>query len=236
MKARAETYGWMWSMGRSIDSPIVCCYITGILCWTFQAIYYQDSTAPANHVDCTLPEVNSMGKVGKWKLRRKIWPNSPEASHGNSHRLHIWNDRKVGAFRDVDNTWTKCLEPSKILISVCTYSSSHWMVVDPFYGVSIVRSWTLAGSWQTEYWVRQCTKEHIGTPAYIMVASATSCIRSRVSFQTMKASVTAVELEIDFFFRFCIHGSFFVTAWFASLYCFLSRLKVGRWTQSLMVL
>lgn len=36
MKARAEKYGWMWSMGRSIDSPIVCCSITGILCWTFR--------------------------------------------------------------------------------------------------------------------------------------------------------------------------------------------------------
>lgn len=109
-------------MGRSIDSPIVYFYKTGILCWTFQAIYYQDSTVPANQVDCTSSQCGD--KVGKRKQRPQIWPNAPEASHGSSDRSHV---SMAGLFRDVDNTsGTQCLEPSKILIPVCILVLIEW--------------------------------------------------------------------------------------------------------------
>lgn len=58
------------SMGRSIDFTNVCVCI-GILCWTFQATYYQDSTVPVNHKQSMQWLV-----VGKRKLRPWIRPNA----------------------------------------------------------------------------------------------------------------------------------------------------------------
>ncbi len=102
-------------MGRSMDSPMVWFSTTGKLCWTFQAIYYQDSTFPANHVDCT--SIQCDGEVGKRKIRpQNLWPNVPEASHGNSHRSHVRTHRMVG----------ECLEPSTILIAVCILVLIEW--------------------------------------------------------------------------------------------------------------
>lgn len=118
-------------MGRSIDSPIVCFSRTGMLCWIFQAIYYQDSTVPANHVDCTSSQCDGM--VGKRKLRPQIWSNAPEASHGSSDRSHVRTHVVAGVFRGVDNTsGTQCLEPSKILIPVCILVLIEWSSIHSF--------------------------------------------------------------------------------------------------------
>lgn len=85
------------------------------------------------------------------------------------------------------------------------------------------------------------TKENIGTPAYIMVASATS-VPDRVALSTSWKRLLRplIELERKTFSRIYIHDSFFVAAHIASLCSFLfeilSPLKVGRRTQSVMVL
>lgn len=108
-----------------------------------------------------------------------------KASHESSHRSHARIHRKVGAFRDVDKfKWNRMsLIIENINTSLYIFFLIDWSSIHSMEGINrqiLNISSRLTG--ESEYLVPAMMHQRRILATYIMVASAISCIRSRVSF------------------------------------------------------